>query len=290
MSRHPQSTRSTRGRSEACICYRPSALFLPQSPLSHSVFPSLPLTTRARECRRADPLPPSVQYLYRHPVNVHRTFLTVSGDFLRRRFDSIEAATKWIDERDRERELSDALEATTLAPSTTVPSSSSSTATPPPAQQGSTDDSDIAVLVSELQELREQELAPSSPVHARARRASDPVFKFAPQSMSVSGVVNGARVSKMPSSPCGGKDRKRVVAVRGKYGMSHLGVRRREILYSLVAPNDEGVEKDSRRRERLAVLGGVVGVGGPTGMGMAVASSSGGGGGGESAMEIEEEL
>ncbi|KAI5856881.1 hypothetical protein BZA05DRAFT_415604 [Tricharina praecox] len=243
---------------------------------------------------RADPLPASIQYLYRHPINVHRTFLTVTGDFLRRRFDSIDAATKWIDERDRERELSDALEATTLTPSAAPPPTN--TTPPPPQQQGSNDDSDIAALVSELQELREQELAPSSPIHARARRASDPVFKFAPQSMSVSGVVDGGRVSKTPSSsPSGVKDRKRVVAVRGKYGMSHLGVRRRELLYSLVAPDDDGADEDVRRRERLAVLGGVVGVGGPTGMGSASASSSSGGGGGgsgggDSAMEIEEEL
>lgn len=233
-----------------------------------------------KSSRSADPLPPSIQYLYRHPINVHRTFLTVAGDFLRRRFDSIDAATKWIDERDRERELSDALEATSLTPPTP-----SVEITPPPPQQGSTDDSSIAALVSELQELREKELTPSPLVHARARRASDPVFKFAPQSMSVSGVVDRGRVCKTPtSSPAGGDKKKRVVAVRGKYGMSHLGVRRRELLFSLVAPDDDGSEEDERKRERLAVLGGIMGVGGPTGIGSA--SSAGGG----SAMEIEEEL
>ncbi|KAH8154664.1 uncharacterized protein LAJ45_01193 [Morchella importuna] len=45
--------------------------------------------------------PPSLQYMYRHPINIHSTFLDVTGDFLRRRFDSIEAAQRWIDEMDR---------------------------------------------------------------------------------------------------------------------------------------------------------------------------------------------
>jgi len=31
-----------------------------------------------KSSRSADPLPPSIQYLYRHPINVHRTFLTVA--------------------------------------------------------------------------------------------------------------------------------------------------------------------------------------------------------------------
>ncbi|KAH0611850.1 uncharacterized protein H6S33_011115 [Morchella sextelata] len=48
-----------------------------------------------------EPLPPALQYMYRHPINIHSTFLDVTGDFLRRRFDSIEAAQRWIDEMDR---------------------------------------------------------------------------------------------------------------------------------------------------------------------------------------------
>ncbi|KAI5817855.1 hypothetical protein BZA77DRAFT_308768 [Pyronema omphalodes] len=78
------------------------------------------------------PLDSSLQYRYRHPINVHRTFLTVSGDFLRRRFDTIEAAIKWIDERDREKELSDRLEAVCMT-GVARSSSADTPATPIPA-------------------------------------------------------------------------------------------------------------------------------------------------------------
>ncbi|TGZ82296.1 hypothetical protein EX30DRAFT_221516 [Ascodesmis nigricans] len=61
-----------------------------------------------------DPPPRELQYRYRHPINHHPTFLTFSGDFLRRRFDSIDEAVKWIDERDREEELVRSLEDATI--------------------------------------------------------------------------------------------------------------------------------------------------------------------------------
>jgi hypothetical protein len=137
---------------------------------------------------------------------VHRTFLSLTGDFLRRRFDSIEAAVRWIDERDRERELADALAGTSI----------SSPAGP----------EDTREMVRELHTLRANDLPPPTPCpRERQRRASDPVYKYAPQSMAASGGIR-----KEP----------RVVAVRGKYGMTHLGVRRRDLLYSLVTSPERG--------------------------------------------------
>ena len=63
---------------------------------------------------------------------MHATFLTLSGDFLRRRFDSIDAAAAWIDERDRERELIEQLEGVGLDPKTpAAPPRTRATAPPP---------------------------------------------------------------------------------------------------------------------------------------------------------------
>jgi hypothetical protein len=151
---------------------------------------------------------------------VHRTFLTVTGDFLRRRFDSIEAAVRWIDERDRERELSEALAGTSIS-----------------SPEGAA--ADTREMVRELHELRANELPPPTPTPtARQRRASDPVYRWQPQSMAASGGIR--------------KDA-RVVAVRGKYAMSHLGVRRRELLYSLVAAPPERGEGSGVRKGKEVV-------------------------------------
>ncbi|KAA8911666.1 hypothetical protein FN846DRAFT_935215 [Sphaerosporella brunnea] len=184
----------------------------------------------------AEPLPPQTQYLYRHPINVHRTFLTVTGDFLRRRFDSIEAAVKWIDERDRERELSEALAGTSLSASTpTVATTTTTTTTTtnaiPPSSSSSSraTEAQVATMVAELATLRASELVTTHSPHSRQRRASDPVYKYTSKSGGISKGGGGG----------GGGEKKKVVAVRGKYGMSHLGVRNREFLYSLVGPGEE---------------------------------------------------
>ncbi|PWW75231.1 hypothetical protein C7212DRAFT_281486 [Tuber magnatum] len=45
-------------------------------------------------------LPPSIQYMYRHPVNVHKSLLTIdltSTTTIPKRFDSIDAAQRYID-------------------------------------------------------------------------------------------------------------------------------------------------------------------------------------------------
>jgi len=47
-----------------------------------------------------EPLPPSVQYMYRHPINVHKSLLTInltSTTTIPKRFDSIDAAQRYID-------------------------------------------------------------------------------------------------------------------------------------------------------------------------------------------------
>ncbi|KAF8246555.1 hypothetical protein K440DRAFT_331126 [Wilcoxina mikolae CBS 423.85] len=159
----------------------------------------------------AESLPTNMQYLYRHPINVHRTFLTISGDFLRRRFESIEKAIEWIDERDREREISEALEGTRISTSTPDPV--------PPRKE----EEEAMALVTELQELRGKELESMR----RGRRASDPVYRY---SLQGKGKAGGGGVVKAEQA--------KVVAVKAKYGMSHLGVRRRELLYSLVVADE----------------------------------------------------
>ncbi|KAF8532819.1 hypothetical protein BDD12DRAFT_810684 [Trichophaea hybrida] len=218
----------------------------------------------------AESLPTNIQYLYRHPINVHHTFLTISGDFLRRRFESIEKAIEWIDERDREREISEALEGTSISTSTPDPV--------PPRKE----EEEAMALVTELQELRGKEIESMR----RGRRASDPVYRYSLQSPARGkGKAGGGGVVKAEQA--------RVVAVKAKYGMSHLGVRRRELLYSLVVADEdeEKIQEERRRREmeswKRDILGGIVGVGGPTGLG---GSGEGGGGGAVTAMEVEEEL
>lgn len=233
---------------------------------------------------RAETLPPNTQYLYRHPINVHRTFLTISGDFLRRRFESIEKAIEWIDERDRERELSEALEGTRISTSTPEPVPAVCCAPSDPRKE----EEEALALVTELQELRGKELEGVR----RERRASDPVYRYSLQSSARGKGKAGGGVVKAEQA--------KVVAVKGRYGMSHLGVRRRELLYSLVVADEdeeklrklrEGEEEERRRRDleswKRNILGGIVGVGGPTGLG---GTGGRGGRGAAMAMEVEEEL
>jgi len=259
--------------------------------------PSALLTTCALGCCRSQPFPSSVQYHYHHPIYVHRTSVTVPGDYLCRRFDSIEAATKWIDKFDRN-ELSTALAGEIFVPSTAAPSSAPSSASSAvkqhPAQPGSTDDPDITTVTTALQQLRVQKHALPAPSRARARRASDPGSTVAPQRRSASGVFNVAKVSKSQSSTRVWKDKKRFAPVGRKYGVGHLDVKRRELLRSIAASDDEGTGKGLGMGARLARLEDLASLGGPTRRCMDVASSSGavscGVGRGETPMEIDEEL
>ena len=190
----------------------------------------------------ADPLDPAIQYAYRHPITVHRTFLNLSGDYLRRRFDTVEAAIKWIDERERERELIEALEGASLNVARTPATVHAATAPPSPPLSPRTQN-----LLVELEALRETEL----PVARRNRRASDPVYRFTPQSMAASGRVGGGGgISKRD-------ERKKVVAVRGRVG-SHFGAgvateRRTAALWNLVAGgNCAMVEAEEMDEDKVA--------------------------------------
>ncbi|KAI5778013.1 hypothetical protein EDC01DRAFT_791226 [Geopyxis carbonaria] len=173
----------------------------------------------------ADPLPAELQYLYRHPINVHRTFLTVSGDFLRRRFDSIDAAVRWIDERDREAEIVEALAGASL-------------------DGGGGGGVQARSRMEEEAGAGKEETAEErlwGGAARRQRRASDPVYRFAPRSMAESGT--GAAVGGGGIRKAGSPGAKKTVW-RGRYGTSHLGVRRRELLYSLVCDDDEEKGKE----------------------------------------------
>ncbi len=135
---------------------------------------------------------------------MHKTFLTVNGDFLRRRFESIDAAIRWIDEMDRERELVESLASTSLAEET-------------------------AVVEVDDEGLKAPPTTPERP-----RRASEPVYRFSPRMLIADAAVlgrtkgNSDRISKKPTS-----------GWKGKYGMCHLGARRREMIYDLVAGGGE---------------------------------------------------
>ncbi|RPA92922.1 hypothetical protein L873DRAFT_1707876 [Choiromyces venosus 120613-1] len=57
-----------------------------------------------------DPLPPSIQYMYRHPINVHKSLLTIdltSTTTVPKRFDSIDAAQRYIDAVDEKGEVAE---------------------------------------------------------------------------------------------------------------------------------------------------------------------------------------
>lgn len=99
-------------------------------------------------------------------MNVHPSFLDISGDFLRRRFDSIDAASRWIDEMDALRRHTDV----TVAPAT---------------------EEDLASRLAEALSLS----AKPSPSVVRAERRRDPVWRGMPESMWAgrSDVLEGAR-------------------------------------------------------------------------------------------------
>jgi len=119
--------------------------------------------------------------------------LTLSGDFLRKRFESIDDAIAWLDERERERELSELLAGSSIT--------------------GATANSGDSEVGRQERDKRE-------------RRKSDPIWVLR------SSVSGGGIEKKTP-------EKGKIAAVRGRYGMSHLGVRRRELLYDLVAGEAE---------------------------------------------------
>lgn len=151
----------------------------------------------------SEPLPASLQYLYRHPVNVHPSFLDISGDFLRRRFDSIDAASRWIDEMDALRRHTDV----TVAPAT---------------------EEDLASRLAEALSLS----AKPSPSVVRAERRRDPVWRGMPESMWAgrSDVLEGTRGSGAGTRGfrIGKRHGAVVLAAPGPaYSRSHTGAARR---------------------------------------------------------------
>lgn len=147
-----------------------------------------------------------IQYLYRHPVNVHPSFLTITGDFLRRRFESIEAAVKWIDEYDREMELAKAFENASLQ-----------------GGEGKGQGKEREDVIAKMERSADKSVLTLA---SRTGRASDP-SGLAPS-------VGMDYRKKIEKKRC--LSEKKVVAVRGMHGIA--GVRRRELLYQLVASND----------------------------------------------------
>jgi hypothetical protein len=130
--------------------------------------------------------------------------LTLSGDFLRKRFESIDDAIAWLDERERERELSELLAGSSITGATAT----------------ATTNSDDAEVGRQERDKRE-------------RRKSDPIWVLR------SPLSGGGIEKKTP-------EKGKIVAVRGRYGMSHLGVRRRELLYDLVAGEVEESPQHTR--------------------------------------------
>lgn len=213
---------------------------------------------------------------------MHRTFLTISGDFLRRQFDSIEKAIEWIDERDRESELSEALRGTSLS---SPPASVSAPPTPFATAVSPSQPLALAALLSNpvpsvldsplgmmefgpeeeeedggeerteegkgkekeavaLKELKELRESDRGPLQ-RGRRASDPVYCYSPLSAARGTAAAGCRV---------GKPKQRLVAARVKHALPHCRLQRRQLLFSLVvaSEDEEKVAKRVRERERDA--------------------------------------
>ena len=200
---------------------------------------------------------------------------------MRRQFESIEKAIEWIDERDRESELSEALQGTSLSsPPVSVSASPTPFATaaspsqplalaallsnpvpsvlyspPGMVEFGREEEEDggeegteegkgkekEAVALKELQELRESDRGPLQ----RGRRASDPVYCYSPLSAARGNAAAGCRV---------GKPKQRLVAARVKHALPHCRLQRRQLLFSLVvaSEDEEKVAKRVRERERDA--------------------------------------
>ncbi|KAL7273454.1 hypothetical protein RUND412_003694 [Rhizina undulata] len=144
------------------------------------------------------PLPASEQYLYRHPINLHKTHLTIIHNAPFRRFTSLPSAMSWLDDQDRQRRLSE----TAALDSVSGQLSSISLAT-----------------------------ASSSADSTSSTSSTDPVYAALPSSISSSLAADSRREDVLKGMAR--RDPGRIGKRRGGMSMNHLGVRRRELLHNL---------------------------------------------------------
>lgn len=123
---------------------------------------------------------------------MHSSFLDISGDFLRRRFDSIDAASRWIDEMDALRHVAPATE------------------------------EDLATRLADALSLS----AKPTPSVVRAERRRDPVWRGMPESVWAgrSDTLDGMRGTRGFRI---GKRYGPVVSPVAAYSRSHTGAARR---------------------------------------------------------------